>query len=268
MADQNQQVSQPVADQQPAANTQVADQSLQDQQLPLQQPVPPQQPEVKAPAFELVPEPTDQSERSQLGRRVKRMEDSFNTLAQKLDQYFSVPQQQQYQQQQPDDPQQQIISTAADVYRVLENHEKRKEMSRQQYSNEFLKEVQNLSYDNPDLHAEITREMFEVPNSPFNQYRTGNAVADANWNYSRAMAAVLAKRNAKPTVPIPQGGQPSRQQQMATGVSLGTRTQTSTAPPVQLDEFAQRFIQKTGMSMESAQRALSGELPPHLKRNG
>ncbi len=255
--DQNQQqVSQPIADQQPAADTQVADQQVQPQQT-----VPQQQPDVKPPPFELVPEPADQSERSQLGRRVKRMEDSISSIDRKLSEYFSG---QQSNQPQPDQPDQQIVSTAADVYKVLENHEKRKEQSRQQYSNEFLKEVQNLSYDNPDLHAEVTREMFEVPNSPFNQYRTGNAIADANWNYSRAMQAVLAKKHARPMNQQTGGNQPSRQQMTATGVSVGTRTQTSTVPPVQLDEFAARFVK--GMNPETAQRALSGELPPYLKR--
>jgi len=205
--------------------------------------------EPKPPAFDI--EPTDQSERSALGRRVKRMEDNVTQFMTRMDEFMTSLQPQ----QQQNTPENEIISTAADVNRVLEQRERVQMQARQKYQNEFLDEVSKLGNENPDLHAEITREMFEVQNSPFNQYRTGNATADANWNYSRALKAVLAKRYANPqrhtqSVPPPSVN-------MSTGVPVGTRTQTPALPPVALDEHARLFQRKMGLSDEQVQKYLA-----------
>jgi len=218
-----------------------------------QEPVQPQPPEPKPPAFEL--EPTDPSERSQLGRRVKRMEDEQRAFMQRMDEYM--------QGLQNHDPQntpdsEMVISTAADVEKILEKRERAKEKARQSYEQNFLQEVTSLGYENPDIHAEVTREMFEVPNSPFNQIKTGNPTADAHWNYSRALKSVLAKRYANPARPQ---GQPNRPNavNVSTGVPIGTRTQTSVPAPIQLDEHASLLVKRLGIPPEKIQKVLGKE---------
>ncbi|HUS89946.1 MAG TPA: hypothetical protein VMW91_11410 [Desulfosporosinus sp.] len=206
---------------------------------PSQPPQEPQQPEAR-PAFELVEEPTDQGERSNLGRKVKKIEDSVASLVSKLDQYFSQPPQpSQFQaptyQQPQEPPEEEIISTAADVRRVLAGERERETNTRKQYEDGFIREVQGLGNENPDLHNDILHEMFNVPNSPYNQYRTGDPRADAAWNYSRAMASVFKRKAGKPQQPVNPPIPP-------TGISVGTQGSPSNHPQVQLDEHAQKFL--------------------------
>uniref|UniRef100_A0A6H1Z9G9 Uncharacterized protein n=1 Tax=viral metagenome TaxID=1070528 RepID=A0A6H1Z9G9_9ZZZZ len=212
------------------------------------QPVP-QAPEARPPAFDI--EPADPSERSQLGRRVRKIEDNVTQFTRKMDEFLTAFQGH----GQQNTPDTEIISTAADVRKVLEDERKREMQSRQQYQNNFLQEITSLGDENPDFHAEVTREMFEVPNSPFNQIKTGDPIADAHWNYSRAMKAVLAKKYANPSRQTQPASRPNAVN-VSTGVPVGTRTQTSAPPPVQLDEAAANFIKRIGRPADWAQRNL------------
>lgn len=198
----------------------------------------------------------DQVERTRLGRKVADLERNINAFISEIraTRAAQLP-------QQPQPSTDEVVATVGDVLRVMEQREAEKDRARtvanERYANDFLQEVARIGIEDPQLHAEVTHEMFEVPNSLFNQRRTDNGVVDANWNYQRAMKAVLTRKYANPARQQAPGE--PRSTAINTGISMGTRTVTTQAQNVQLDEHARDFINRTGRGSEWASKALSAK---------
>ena len=243
---------------------------------------PAEEPQVTAPG--LPPEPTDPSERSNLGRKVKQLQDQLSGFMSEIRGMVVPGQPSQsppsYGQGQPPPgtqeqsyrPEEEVVTTAADVFKVMEHYEKQKTQRRDQYSNEFLREVQRLGNESPDIHAEITREMFEIANSPYNVKYSENPVADANLNYSKAMRSVFTKKYAsstnRPAGP-PQGVRPTV---ASNAVPISTQTPGVSDQKTKIDRVASEYLNSIArspygaMTEESVKTALAGDIPSYLNR--
>lgn len=230
--------------------------------------VPPKVEDVRPPADE---EPVDSRERSNLGRKVKRLEDELTNFNSKMDTLLSrFPQPQPAYQQEEEIPE--IIATSEDVLKLLrspkgkemyktlkdeETQEQAKE--RDKYEREYFIASEKMKDDNPEMHQEIFDEMLKN----FNKVRTGTPEIDAELNYTRAKASVLSKRIAAPAKPKPpnvKGGGSA----IPAGLSVGSTNDTEHEKELNLDADALEFLKKTGMSMDSAKSALKGDIPMHL----
>ncbi len=244
-----------------------------------------EQTEQEPPQDEQHEEPTDNAERSRLGRRLKSLEDGLNKLLARFETPTPTPQQQEQVAQVPDNVtydksfMKSQIEAAIQSGRIPETIVTPED----QYTvNEFIGEVRNymnkqfavgyinmlkspsLKGDTPDdIHAEVVAELQNVQ-SPFNLRRYDNPKLDAQLNYLEAKNAVLTKRLATGTKPESVfKGKPKDSPPTGTSVSTRTTTVTDELPP--LDEASQDFIKRTGMSVESVKSALKEEMPLHLR---
>lgn len=231
-------------------------------------------------------EPTDNAERSRLGRRLKTIEEQFNTLLTRLD---AQPQAQQA-------PAQSVnqnvtyndnyvnslmeaaiergelpatIVTPHDQF-VTANFVKRAEMEMErQYAIGYintLKAPQLKGSTSDDIHAEVVAEL-QRPESPFNRKQYFNPQMDAKMNYIEAKNYILEKRlSGEKSDKNVFKGKPK--DAPATGTSVSTRQATVANELPALDEASQDFIKRTGMSVESVKAALGGTLPIHLSGRG
>lgn len=231
-------------------------------------------------------EPTDNAERSRLGRRIKTIEEQFNTLLTRLD---AQPQAQQTTQAAPAQNvtyndnyiQSQIeaavergelpatIVTPQDQY-VVNNFVTRVQTDMErQYAIGYIKTLQapQLKGATPDdIHAEVVAEL-QRPESQFNRKQYFNPQMDARINYIEAKNYILEKRlSGEKSDKNVFKGKPK--DSPATGTSVSTRQATVANELPALDEASQDFIKRTGMSVESVKAALSETLPIHLSGRG
>lgn len=218
------------------------------------------QPEtIVEPQAEVKPiEEEDHSEKSRLGRKVKRMEEQFSNVLEKFDDFMSrsIPPQP----SPPADELPEFIQTPEDVERVVSARERKIATAQQMYSGNYIKQLQGLGNVNTEIHDDILNEMAANPN--FNARHTGNPIVDARLNYAEAKASVLAKKTAgtRPNIPV-SGGSPIS----PTGISATSRnavTPTSELP--ELSEASKEFIRRTGMSEEDVKAALTGNAPLNI----
>ena len=228
-------------------------------------------------------EPTDNAERSRLGRRLKATEDKLDAILAKLEGQPGGQAQQQpaqvaenvtyddtYIQNQIDaaiaeGKLPETIMTPHDQYRVNQFVNGLHQTMSNQYAFRYLNTLKApvLKGNTPDdIHAEVIEELQKV-DSPFNLRRYDNPTVDAQMNYLEAKASVLQKRLAggKPTTVF--RGRPEGSP--ATGTSVSTRTETVVDEMPALDEASQDFIKRTGMSVDSVKSALKGPMPFHLR---
>ena len=228
-------------------------------------------------------EPVDSAERSRLGRRLKTIEEKFDTFLSRLD---AQPQAQQaapvqnvnyndnYIQSQIEAAVERgevpaTIVTPQDQY-VVNNfvNKVQTEMERQYaigYIN-TLKAPQLKGTTADDIHAEVVAELQKI-DSPFNRKQYFNPQMDAKINYIEAKNYILEKKlSGEKTDKNVFKGKPK--DAPATGTSVSTRTATVANELPALDEASQDFIKRTGMSVESVKAALSETLPIHLSGRG
>lgn len=232
-------------------------------------------------------EPADNAERSRLGRRMKTLEDTLSEIKGLLK---SGPQTAQPQAQQPaatqpeanmtfDDSyiQRQIdaaveqgiipatIMSPTDQWKVNQFVGNVQAHMNRQYATNYVNTLQSAELKGAtpdDVHNEVVAELNRLE-SPFNLRRYDNPLVDARMNYLEAKAAILEKKMATTTPGnVFKGQKPGGP---ATGTNVTTRTATVAETPIQLDEAAQDFIKRTGMSDESVKTALKSDMPLHLR---
>ena len=231
-------------------------------------------------------EPTDNAERSRLGRRLKTIEEQFNTLLSRLD---AQPQAQQAPAQNANQNvtyndnyiNAQIeaavergevpatIVTPQDQYVVNNFVNKVTTDMERQYTIGYintLKAPQLKGTTPDDIHAEVVAELQRI-DSPFNRKQYFNPQMDAKMNYIEAKNYILEKKlsGEKADKNVFKG---KPKDAPATGTSVSTRTATVANELPALDEASQDFIKRTGMSVESVKAALSETLPIHLSGRG
>ena len=215
---------------------------------------------------EIPEEPTDNAERSKLGRRLKGVEETIGRIASLLEQQAQERQFQQFapppvQQPEPQEEIPEYITTPAELERYLSYRDGQRQRAETAYQGNYLKSCHAMSRLDPDLSQDIFNEMI----ANFNTKHTGNAVVDSQLNWAQAKSSVLAKKLAAKANPEPSDRFQGTKTALPTGVSATTRTQPPKQTLPKLDEAAMEFIKSTGMSDESVRAALAGEMPINLR---
>lgn len=212
---------------------------------------------------QIPPEPTDNTERSQLGRRLKRVEESLGTLASlqnKLDKIAELmePRTAGYDSYAaprdtgPSEEMPQYINTPEDFERYERIKRQKEEAVYERYKQGYVGTVKARGLRDPstppDLHAEIEKELLVTGvNNPKYARHTGHPMRDAEINYGLAKAEVLSRRYTqdvnRPNVRGDRANPPS-------GVTAATRVAGSPAQKVELDEYARKFVSAIGKSPE------------------
>jgi hypothetical protein len=201
------------------------------------------------------PEQLEQKERSNLGRKVKKLEDTLEQMNEAIQEMRS--QRQAPQTAQEDLPE--YISTPGDVEKYLTLRERKQKEERDRYQSVYAKTFREVGKEDPEMYEEIFNEMFEH----FNVVKTGQAEVDAELNYARAKASVFAKKTSQPK---PKANVKGKEPAGSTNLSVDSRAETTSGPEIELDDYAKEFMAKTGMKPESVKDALKGEIPIHLRK--
>jgi hypothetical protein len=243
-------------------------------------------------------EPTDNASRSQLGRKVKGIEDSLGKIQQMIESLSAGnPVQAQTQTAQtvtpytkkeitdyvntfvsqkvqeavergelPENPFSAAEITAVQNF-VADTREAAKEAVEQQakvnFTREYLTVLKSpeLKGETPDdLHAEIMAAVMDLE-GPFNNATYGNPTIDARINYLEAKTAILGGKT-KPAVKNVFKG---KDKDTATGTHITTKVTQVVDDLPALDEVSLQFAKSQGMSEESIRKALKGSMPVHLR---
>lgn len=210
----------------------------------------------------------EHKERSRLGRKLAKVEEELleqrkqtNELMELLRTQFTP----RPQEEKPDIPE--YITTPQELEQYLDYREKQKFQKQQNYHQSYAKTVFGFKPNDPDIHAEILKEM----DANFRAIPTGEPAIDARINYSDAKAAYFAKLNASRKVngkEVPLAG---GKLEVPTGLSGGSRVVTKEATPPKLDSVAQEYVdylKSKGMKQEEinafVKSTLEGEAPAYI----
>lgn len=203
--------------------------------------------------------PSDQEERTRLGRHLKRLEERLDrdklereNLSQRFDEIisrFDRPSRD----ENPSEDADEVIATAADVRRIARADRIKEEQERTrdqgQYEQNYIRTLRNFERDNPTLHQEIFKEMM----TNFNVRRSNDPSLDADLNYTKAKSAVLAK---KISASGPQPKVAGAKVTSPTDLSIESRDIAAVGKEIKLDPLAESFVRSTGMSEESQRKAM------------
>jgi len=191
----------------------------------------------------VIEEPTDQRDRSMLGRRVKRNEDIVNTLVSKIDTLVerlgsSQGQTQNYNTYEDQEDE--------EFFRKADRYEKIKSDRHAKYESAYLTKIRQLGMGDPD-----GREIFAEMQERFNVVRSSNPELDAETNWAKAEASLLRKKFSpnKPNVR-------SERNTASTDLGVNATNDSTASQEVQLDPFAQEYVARTGMKKEKIESAL------------
>ena len=243
-------------------------------------------------------EPEDHGDRSKLGRRVsemeKRMEGSLaeikELLSRREEQQQQAPWQDPYMaqwqygnQQNPYQPPSQAAEEDEDFVDITSRAQLDKEVARylqrkeaedrtrgqqyeRQYAPAFVREMQT----NGITDAKEQEAVWNVMVQNFNVRYSDNAAHDAQINFLKAQNELLkqqatADKQPKPKESPLKGGQPTA----PLGVSQTAKEAPAKEPEMpDLDPWALKFVQRTGMDKKAVSEALGGATPDRLRRKG
>ena len=216
--------------------------------------------------LEIPPEPDDNRERSNLGRRVKAMEENLNHFLNRFEQISSKIEHPAPVVSDMDDDETPPL-TRADLDAYLERRETEKITRKQQVDSAYVSGYQrsqiSLGMDmSEEEHTAVVQEM----NTNFNVRHSDNPSIDAEKNFLRAQVSLTKKQLAQSKVPK----NPLAKNTGPAAKNLGGPSDTTSdvrqkAKP-KLDKYAAEFVAKTKMSDESVAAALEGETPLRLRR--
>ena len=194
--------------------------------------------------------------RSDLGRKVKAMEDRLDTemgsLHNKIDQLLNKDTE-----VETEYDEDWIPTTRKEMDDYLEMKlQKRDTIQKsndQKYHRSYQGSVNN--YSNENDYNEICKEL----EANFNVRRSDNGEVDGQLNYLKASKAYYRKKLSKPDKENPLKGK-GNDLPLGAGVE-GEKIIEKEEPMPKLDDAAQEYIKKTGMSKESVIKAMKKELP-------
>ena len=220
-------------------------------------------------------EPSNNGERSKLGRKVKYIEDTvlgfqeqFEARMNRLDGLLASNNRQAdtggYEAE--DDPDEEFIGTKAELKKFLNDYNRDQDAQRQssqiKYEQDYVKTINRLgSEETEEDHKDIYDEMM----SHFNVKYSENPMVDAEKNYLKATRSVLKKRTAKPAKKLNplKGNKPKA----PLGAGNSSETMTKKKKPIpKFDDAAQDFMNKAGITPERAAEILDGDAPANLGR--
>lgn len=210
--------------------------------------------ETKEEVTSIPPEPTDNRERSALGRKTAYLEERIESFDSKLDEVLAAIELG----KKPDiSEDEESFLTKKDLKAWMEKQETNKLTVKSEYDKQYIRAISKLGAD--EEVDEVFDAILTELNSTYNQTYSQDASNDALINYLKASRAVYSK---KPTRQNPleknkdKGGN-------GLGVSGGTKVKSKEAPLPELDSYAKDFIKETGMSESDVREALSSESKVH-----
>lgn len=223
---------------------------------------------------EAQPEPSDNAERSKLGRKVKYMEDSLNGIKESIDErmdrmekLFSQGQQQErHEEQFEDDEDEEVVLTKKEMreqmQQLMKEQQTQETNSQVQYEKGYLSTIKQLGSE--EESEEEFNDIYDEMMANFNKKHSDNPEMDAEKNWLRATKSVLKKQAAKPIKK--ENPLKGRKPKSPLGKGGGDTTPDTSPTTPKLDDVAAEFIRKTKMSDEAVADALSGEAPARLAR--
>jgi hypothetical protein len=210
------------------------------------------------PEEKLPDEPEDNAERSQLGRRVKAMEDNqaefFNRMENLLQGKVSQPQKETVEDEEFDEDY--IPTTKGELDKWADARDRNKEKKRQLYEDTYRAQL-NTFAKNED-YSEIVDEMM----ANHNFKRSDDGGADALINYQAAEVALLRSKAKERKSPLNKNK--DKQGEHLGGAIESENMDRDVVKPVKLDPEAAEFARSENMSDEEIQKALSVEPPASL----
>lgn len=202
-------------------------------------------------------EPSDNAERSQLGRRVQRMEESLkalSTLESRLGRMmemmeqgsaFAPPQKHPWETGQPEEMPQ-YINTPEDFEKYERIKRQKEAAESEHYQRGYVGYIRSRGLKDvstpPDLQSEIEKELLITGRGKYLRH-TNDPIRDAEINYGLAKAEVLSRRySTDANRPNVRGDRPNP----PAGVTASTRTAAPPSNNVELDEYSRKFIQALG----------------------
>jgi small-conductance mechanosensitive channel len=219
--------------------------------------------ELKEAKKELESEDLSQAERSRLGRRVKRLEDSITETNQLLRKMMEgTPHTKAVVNEEPE-----YISTQDDVVKVLRKvygaTPDEIEEAQSKYQKDYLEYIDKIREDDEQLHEEIMDTMmkdFNIRRGKVNNPNTWNPYTDAELNYEKAKASLFKKKYVKPKINLKGEKTGSNANVSVTSTSDATKAAT-----FKLDDDAMSLIKHYGMKEENIKETLDGKFPAHLR---
>jgi hypothetical protein len=142
-------------------------------------------------------------ESSRLGRKVKRMEDTFAEAMAKIEALTNAigrsPMAQPEVVELESDEMPEIITTPEDVQKVIDIRDRKKTMEAQKERTAYFGRFESHKSEDPDLYDEVYQEMLKNHNIK----TTGKPDIDADINYLKAKNAILSKKLATESKPKP-----------------------------------------------------------------
>jgi len=205
---------------------------------------------------EIPEEPVDNKERSNLGRRVKSMEETM----QKFIEQTGMLIQSTVKKEEPPEPEIDPNFIPTSVAELDQWYESKKQQEQRQvnaYQNSYRAQLDVLASDStPEEHQAVVTEMMKN----FNIKRSNDGGNDAAINYLNAKIAHLKKTAVKNPLTKNEGKIVQN-----LGTPAGSPSVKTKAPQaVKLDKYAAEFVARTQMSDDDVNQALSGEAPSYL----
>jgi len=207
-------------------------------------------------------EPDDPAERSKLGRKVKEM-------AEKQDEFFEsmkalLQTRLEEKETEPKDDELDffdgIPQSKEELDKWYESKKAQERKAKETYEKAYLAqlEMEKGNTKDKEIHQEIMTELMEN----YNIKHSENGSQDAKINYLSAKAsylekAVTAKKN-------PHDKNKGKKVENLGESSSTSVDDTKSSKTIKLDSYAQDFVNRTNMSEEKVQEALSGDMPTYL----
>ncbi len=206
--------------------------------------------EIKEAKKELEKDDLTQPEKSALGRRLKRLEETQDQLLEGFNEIRDLLRKPSGKDAENNDGPPEYVSTVSDVLKIEDWVEEQGEA----YAKDYMKVVSKLSRDNQDEHESIFKEMmenFNIKRGKRRDPKTWNPYADAEINYANAKASYLSKKyaNLKPR-PNLKGDKPPG------GFTVETDDVRGAEKAIELDDTSKAFLKSIGKDNKWAREAM------------
>jgi len=238
-----------------------------EESVAIDEPETPEEPE-SSEEPEIPSEPDDNRERSNLGRRVKAMEENLNHFLNRFEQISSkIEQPKPARPELDEDADLDVPLTASEFESRIEKYERekaeRERSANANYVSGYQRSQISLGMDmSEEEHAAVVQEM----NTNFNVRHSNDPSLDAEKNFLRAQLSLTKKQLEQTKVPK----NPLEKNKGPAVKNLGGPSESTVDVRVKakpkLDKFAAEFVAKTNMSDESVSAALEGEIPLRLRK--
>ena len=201
-------------------------------------------------------EAAEHKEKSELGRKVKAMEDRLDTemysLHDKIDQLLTKDTK-----IEPEYDEDWVPQTRKEMDEYLEKKLQKRDETQKSNDQKYNKTYMNSigKYNNEDDYGEICKEL----EANFNVRSSDNGELDAQLNYLKASKAYYRKKISNPAKETPLKGK-ANDLPLGVGSDGEKIIEKEEAMPV-LDDAAAEYVRKTGMSEEAVKKAMKRELP-------